>query len=103
ASNEEFLFDNVEIAYAVVDDPAAYQVTLPLSAEVQIRENNPDQNFMGEPRLYVREGTNGSERVLINFNIAAIPAAAKIESATLYYWVEQESSGAINLHRMLSP
>ena len=98
-------------ALALAPRPAAaLSVSLTSVADTGISENYPNNNMGGNP--FVNSGTTQNRtrnRGLFRFDVAAaLPAGAKVQSATLVLEVvhepdEQQPFSRFNLHRLLQP
>jgi hypothetical protein len=75
-------------------------VTLNAAADALLSNPPIDQNFGTLQTLRV----GGKDESLIRFNLASIPTAAAVNSATLQIYISGSgSNGQVNLHRALAP
>ncbi len=87
---------------ATVDSAATATVySVSVDADTWIKESTPGQVNGTDAKLSVKAPVGDGMRTLYHFDLAAIPAGARIESATAWFYVEQNDSvGVVNLHEV---
>jgi len=73
--------------------------------DAEIWDQQPNNNYGNAAETWVSSASNDKTRSLLQFNMNAIPAGAKIQSATLSLY-RQSGSGAnqpVSAHRILNP
>ncbi|MGI9343249.1 MAG: DNRLRE domain-containing protein, partial [Gammaproteobacteria bacterium] len=77
--------------------------TLPVDQDAWIREDNPTNNDGSNDDVHIRGEAGKLEQALVRFDLAALPAGARINSASIWFYVEgggEHPEGAITLHRI---
>ncbi|MEW5987136.1 MAG: DNRLRE domain-containing protein, partial [Chloroflexota bacterium] len=74
-------------------------VTAPAVASRWLKQAASNQN-LADTELLVQEKSGDSTRAIFRFDLAAVPADALITSATVSFWVTQDNSSPVNVHRI---
>ncbi len=68
-----------------------------------IDSNNPDQDNSGDAKLQVGLQNGKIERSLLRYDLSAVPAGAKVLSATAHFYLNIEhDKGPVNIHQLAS-
>ncbi len=78
----------------------ATTTTITADRDSRLSETAGSSNFGSDSKTIVKEKSGDSARAVYHFDLASLPAAESISSATLKLWVTQSVSSAVDVHRI---
>ncbi|MGB0385128.1 MAG: DNRLRE domain-containing protein [Ardenticatenaceae bacterium] len=80
--------------------PDPITITAAVDQDSWLKEQGPNENNGDEDELLVQQKSGDATRAVYRFDLSAIPAGATINQASTHFWVTQENSLAVDIHRI---
>ena len=74
--------------------------TVDVQQDTYINQKDANKNFGDKDKLELKLKSGETRQVLVQFDLASVPTGSVVTSATVGFWVENDSQDAVSVHQI---